>query len=316
MPILKKLFLFYSLFMVLLLGGCSRNDRGGKQIVIAEQYGLAYAPLQIMKSKGFLEDISNGADVRWVQLGNTAAIRDAALSGHVDAGFLGIPPFLIAYDKGMPWKIASGLSQSPLGLIVNDSLVKAETDFTGGVQLALPQPGSIQHILLSMAMEQKYGDSTMLDKSLVAMKHPDGMNALLSGAVAGHFTSPPYLFQEMDQPGFSLMVSGQEAMGGSFSFIVGMVTDEFYENNPQLYRDFQEALEKSVRFIYENRVESIQILSEIYGLEPQVFSDYFYDRGLVYSTNILGLEKFILFMKDHDMISKSIEVEDILFEDP
>ena len=122
---------------------------GAKEITIAEQYGLAYAPLQIMKAKSYFEQLEPDADIEWVRLGNTAAIREAVLAGEVDAGFMGIPPFLIGADNGMKWHLVAGLSVCPLGLVA----ARGEdlSDIAPGTRIALPQPGSIQHILLSMA---------------------------------------------------------------------------------------------------------------------------------------------------------------------
>ena len=68
---------------------------GEKTVTIAEQYGLAYAPLQIMRSREFYEKLEPGIEIKWVKLGNTAAIREAVLAGEVDLGFMGLPHFLI-----------------------------------------------------------------------------------------------------------------------------------------------------------------------------------------------------------------------------
>ncbi len=53
-------------------------------------------------------------------------------------------------------------------------------DFSPDDRIALPQPGSIQHILLSMAAEKQLGKHDVFDNQLVTMKHPDGMTALES----------------------------------------------------------------------------------------------------------------------------------------
>ncbi|MDC7222050.1 MAG: ABC transporter substrate-binding protein [Spirochaetales bacterium] len=310
-----KIIILLICVFVLTFSSCSKKASPNR-ITIAEQYGLAYAPLQIMREKGFLEEINPRAEVHWVTLGNTAAIREAALAGDVDAGFLGIPPYLISYDKGMTWKIATGLSQSPLGLVVNDDLINGQNEFDSKTLLALPQPGSIQHILLAMGLENQYGEHDRWDEALVSMNHPDGMNALFNGAVAGHFTSPPYLFREMDESGYSLYMTGREAMGGPFTFIVGVVTEDFYNHNPGLYRDYLKALDQSIDFIKRNRKETLEILGSLYELEPEVLSDYLYDRGMVYSQDVLGLEVFLDFMAERDMISDDISPEEVFFEAP
>jgi NitT/TauT family transport system substrate-binding protein len=290
------------------------NARGDREesITIAEQYGLAYAPLQIMAAKGFLEEEQPLIRVNWVKLGNTAAIREAVLAGDVDAAFMGIPPFLISRDKGMEWKIAFGLSRSPLGLVVGDEIHSFD-DFTPGSRIALPQPGSIQHILLAMAMERIYSNPTRLDHSLVSLKHPDGMNALLSGSLEGHFTSPPYLFQEMDQPGFRQLLSGEEAMGEPFTFIAGVVTENFYKNKPHIYKSYRQALNRSVLFINENPDESLDILAPLYHMDRELLKEYLYERGMVFETEIHGLNRFIDFMSQEGLITQIKSDKEVMF---
>lgn len=293
------------------LGGC----RGGEPetLRIAEQYGLAYAPLQVMKDQRLIEKAHPGARVEWKRLGNTAAIREAVLAGKLDAGFMGIPPFLIARDRGMAWKMAAGLSQCPLGLVVPAGRYEGLTDFPAHKKIALPQPGSIQHILLSMACDRQCGDAAALDSTLVSLRHPDGMNALLSGAVEGHFTSPPYLFHEADDPGFERLLSGKEAMGGPFTFIVGAVTEDFYEREPLLYRHFLEALEEAVAFIEEKPDETVRILAKAYGMDPGEAADFLYRPGMVFETEIRGLEEFIDFMDAQGYLRERPGKEELRF---
>lgn len=305
----------YVLFFVLLLislSACAKKGESNGQIRIAEQYGLAYAPLQILREEGFLEAAVKDVDVQWVRLGNTAAIREAVLSGDLDIGFMGIPPFLIARDKGMEWKIATGLSRCPLGLVVPSGSYDSLKDIPVEAKIALPQPGSIQHILLSMVLERQLGDSAALDRNLISMKHPDGMSALLSGAVEGHFTSPPYLFLEEEQ-GFEVLVSGDQAMGGHFTFIAGVVTEEFYNKNPELYSAFLEALDKAILFMKENRRETVRILSEQYDMEEDVLDEYLYNKGMVFEREITGLDQFISFMGRNGYIDEIPGREDVLF---
>jgi len=285
----KIIFLLLSL---LLLAGCQGNK---DSIRIAEQYGLAYAPLQIMKAKKILEKKHPEIEVEWLRLGNTTAIREAVLAGDLDVGFMGIPPFLIAKDKGMPWKIACGLTQAPLGLMVAPGEYTSLKEFKASDKIALPQPGSIQHILLSMAAERESGNPALLDNNLVALKHPDGMNALLSGAVKGHFTSPPYLFQEQTE-GFECLVSGEEAMGGAFTFIAGAVTEKFYQKHNDIYHDFIDSLKDAIRFIEEEPDETLRILSEAYSLDENKLETWLYFSDLNFKTEIDGLDSFIDFM--------------------
>ena len=116
---MKKFMIIISIMVLLLTAGCAKTETAGgqKTIRIAEQYGIAYAPMQIMKAQGLLEKNCPGIAISWEQMNNTAAIREAMVANRLDAGFMAIPPFLIGWDNGMDWKIATGLSSVPTGLV-------------------------------------------------------------------------------------------------------------------------------------------------------------------------------------------------------
>lgn len=295
--------------------GAQKQRQASKELVIAEQYGLAYAPLQVMRAEGFLEAELPGYKIEWSRLGNTAAIREAVLAGRLDVGFMGIPPFLIGYDRGMEWRIFTGLSQAPLGLVTWRDDLRSLADFGPQDKIALPQPGSIQHILLSMASQRQLGDAQALDDRLVTMNHPDGMNALLSRRdISAHFTSPPYLMEELAAEGTRLVVSGRQAMGGDFTFIVGAATEELFNSSPHAVSALRRALARSIDYIQSNRNAAVALLAEEYGLSKAKVAEYLDWEGMKYSQQVLGLERFIAFMAEQDYIDGVIQPTAVLSE--
>ena len=290
-------------------------------VTIAEQYGLAYAPLQIMREKGYFAQQAPRIEIKWVKLGNTAAIREAVLAGEVDLGFMGLPPFLIGADKGMDWKLIAGLSVCPVGLVAGGNVTGSDGGFKSlkpEHRIALPQPGSIQHILLSMAAEREYGDASRFDEGLITMKHPDGMAALLSGAVDAHFTSPPYIFMENDAVApdggrFRTILSGFDAFGGMFTFIGAMATTDFIEETPELLEGFLAALKQSIDFINDNPAEAAGILSKSYNLPASQILEYIRHEDMIFTSDIYGLEHFIGFMKRYGYLSGHVEVDDVVY---
>ncbi|MBN2900143.1 MAG: ABC transporter substrate-binding protein [Clostridia bacterium] len=299
--------------LALLIGCASKDQATEKKIVIAEQFGLAYAPLQVMQAKGFLEASLPDYEIEWVKLGNTAAIREAILADALDVGFLGIPPFLIGYGNGMDWGIFTGLSSAPLGLVTSDPSITTLDDIRVTDRIALPQPGSIQHILLSMAAEQTFGQADYFDQQLVTMKHPDGMNALLSGGdVTLHFTSPPYLFEELAQPNLSQVIDGTSCFGGEFTFIVGMTTQTIKQDG-MAFEALKGAVADAIAFMDDHPEETVAILSDYYDYDEATLEAYVYERGINYSTEVLGLERFIEFMTTNGLLEKPIEAEAILW---
>ncbi len=307
-------FLTILLSVIMIFSSCSNNKSGDTSVTIAEQYGLAYAPLQILKEKKFIEKQIPGIKVNWVRLENTAAIREAVLGGKVDIGFMGIPPFLIGWDKGMKWKIFTGLSKAQIGLVTWREDINTLADFDSRDRIALPQPGSIQHILLSMAAEKYLGKSDMFDNQLVTMKHPDGMNALLSRRdVAAHFTSPPYIMMELSEPDMKLVLDGREAMGGDFTFIAGMATDKFSSQYPDILSAVSSAIALAGEVIRDNPEEAVAILKKEYSIPEETLLSYLTEGGLVYSDEVEGLHKFIEFMKAEGYIERTPEnIDEIL----
>jgi len=259
-----------------LISACESGDQSSqKSITVAEQYGLAYAPVQLIKELQLLEELDPDLKVKWKQLSNTTSIRESMLAGEVDAAFMAIPPFLIAKDKGMEWKIISGLSESPLGLMTNRNYINSLADFKAEDKIALPQPGSIQHILLSMAAQRNYGETDKFDNRLLTMNHPDAMNALLAGReVSAHFASPPYLFMESKEEGIKKILSGSEAFGGDFTFIIGVSTEEFYQQQSENYILFYKALMEAIKFIDQNPVQAAELLADNYDLSQAEMKEY------------------------------------------
>lgn len=315
---MKKLgiFLLVIIISITILSGC-QSKKGEKTITIAEQYGLAYAPVQIMKVKNILGKNTDNININWEKLANTAAIREAMLAGKVDIGFMAIPPFLIGRDKGMKWKIISGLSLSPLGLMTYKQEINTLSDIGENDRIALPQPGSIQHILLAMAARREFDDANRFDDQLVTMAHPDGMNALLSRKeITAHFTSPPYLFIESEEDGIHQILSGREALGSDFSFIIGVGREQFHKNNPEIYRAFVKSLFQAINFINDNPAEAASLLTENYDLPVEEIKKYITWPGMNYTKKIMGLDKFITFMQETNYIElKNMDPSQLIWEE-
>ena len=320
----KRRPLFGLLFSALfLLSGCGNRPHTNITVSVAEQYGLAYAPVQVMREMGFLESAlreraqaGQSVSVNWVKLANTSAIREAMLADEIDVAFAGIPPFLLGVNGGMPWRMITGLSRCPVDLYVNDSTITRLQDLVGSHRIALPQPGSIQHILLAMAAERELGRADVFDRQLISMKHPDGMQALLSGKdISAHFTAPPYSFTEADAEGISLLLRGEDAMGAPYSFLVGIAEPDFYEDAFRL-EAFRDALTQSMAYIAENPSQTARMLAESYALTPEETETFLYQRGMVFEREIRGVEAFVDFMERAGYLQRHLTWEELVPEEP
>jgi NitT/TauT family transport system substrate-binding protein len=295
----KKHFKLFSLFLAMLflltlLSGCSNLDSSKREINIAIQYGLAYAPLEIMKEEGILEEyLPDDVTVNWIQVDGPTNIREGMLAGEIDIGFMGPAPAIIGLDNGMDWKIFTGLSFNEVAIVTNRDYIHTLADFTEDDRIAILSPGCTQHVLLAMACEQEFGDPNYFENQLVSMSHPDAMTALISGEeIAAHIATPPYIQEELEQ-GMHIVLTGEEIMGMSFTFIVGTGMTDFYENEPELFEAFEEALNDTIDYLNNDTEDALPLLSEIYDLsEEDLLSQITYGDSTIYSTELVGVEEF------------------------
>jgi len=309
----------------LLLIGCADGlvtpkPDSPQNLVIADQFGLAYAPIEILKATEILsEELAKAGlentTIEFKKLGNTAAIREAMVAGDLDIGFVAIPPFLIGKDNGMDWRILSGVSESPMALVTKDPELASLNQLTSDHRILLPQPGSVQHILLSMAAEQNLGNPAAFDDQLIAMSHPDAMTAMLSGPETQlHFTSPPYLEQELAQVGYQTLLDAETIMGGPFTFIVGICPQRVYDNAP-LYNAFEAALSRAIDFMNSQPEEAITILSAAYEYSEADLEQYLSNGQLRFDSEVRGLENFYDFMLRTGQIKNPQNLKDLYWSE-
>lgn len=294
------------------LAGCGKKEE--KVIGIAEQFGIAYAPLQIMKEKKLLEEKLPGVTVNWKQFGGPTGIREGMLNGEIDFGFMGVSPVLIGIDNGMKWRYATGISANQVAVVTSREDVRTLGDLTEKDRIAILSPACTQHVLLCMLAKQQLGDAHALDNQLVSMNHPDSVSALLSGTeITAHVSTPPYITQELNA-GMHVVADGEEIMGRSFTFISGVAMEEFYQNHRDYYDAFLEALQESIAFINDNREESVRLLAPIYGITEEELAAQMDYNGTIYSTELNGVAAFSREMKDMGFISEDRPMEDLVFE--
>lgn len=300
------------LLLALALCGCGRQEP--PSIGIAEQYGIAYAPLTIMKEKGFLEQELPDVAIRWQQFGGPTAIRESMLNGDVDFGFMGVAPVLIGIDNGMEWKYAAGISSNEVAIVTSRPEIKTLADFTEEDRIAILSPGCTQHILLCMLAGQQLGDPMALDGQLVSMSHPDALQALLSGTeITAHVATPPYLQQEVEA-GMSVMATGEEIMGRPFTFISCVAMTQFYEEHRELYDGFIRALERSIEYLNQNMEECVGILAPVYGVSEEALLEQMTYNGTIYSSRLEGVPELSAAMQQMGLTRGNPALETIVFD--
>lgn len=296
----------------LLLSGCGRKE---KQVMgIAEQFGIAYAPLQIMREQKLLEQRLPGVEIEWKQFGGPTGIREAMLNGEIDFGFMGVAPVIVGRDSGMEWRYATGISANDVAVVVSDPEVRSLKDLTEKDRIAILSPACTQHVLLCMLAREELGDAHALDNQLVSMSHPDSVSALLSGTeITAHVSTPPYITQEVNG-GAHVIADGEDIMGGSFTFITGVAMEDFYREHREWYDAFLDALQEAIDYINENREEAVALLAPIYGITEEELAEQMGYDGTIYSTELRGVEKLNRAMYEMGFVGEERPMEELVFD--
>lgn len=247
--------------LALLLTVSARAEEA-HEIRIAQQYGIAYLPLIVLKEQHLVEQFARAAGlpdltVSWWQFSSATGMNDALLSGNLDVASGGIAPLITLWARtlrGLKVRALATLGSIPNDLNTNRAAIKTLADFAAEDRIALPAVGvSVQAIMLQMAAEQAFGagQQARLDPLTVSMSHPDGAAALLSGKleVTAHFTSPPFQQQELADPRIHRVLSSYDVLGGPHTFNTVWCTTQFHDANPRIAAAVLAALDQAMAFI-------------------------------------------------------------------
>ena len=237
------------------MSGQARAEVG--TVRIAQQFGISYLPLTVMREEHLLEKRAKeqGLDlkVEWLRFTAGSGMNDALLSGSLDLASGGVGPLLTIWSrtvKNLKVKGLAALNAMPLYLNATDPKVKSVADFTAKDKIALPGvKTSIQAIVLQMAALKAFGKGgeTRLDPLTVSMGHPDALAALLGGhsEIDAHFGASPYQDQELENPRVHKVLDSFEVLGGPHTFNTVWATSRFVTENPKVTDAFMKALADS-----------------------------------------------------------------------
>lgn len=307
-----------ALVVTLMLTGCGSAEgtdagkSGGKEIQIAYQYGTAYAPAVVAKEKGLIEAAYEEATgekltITWTQMSSGPDINTGFSSGELDVGFMGIAPAVTGITKKVGYKIFANISGQNHGMMTNDDSINGIGDLIGtSKQIALVNNGSFQHIILAKALSDSGYDAHALDSNIVAMKHPDGMTSLLSGNVACHLTTSPYLEKERAEDGLHEITEVTDAWTKDDSFVLGVASEALYNDEPEVYKAVCDGIEDAISYINDSTEEAASLTYEFDGNTEEEEAEFLKEG--VYTSETSGVLELAGFMYEQSFIE--VEVSD------
>lgn len=272
-----------------------------EKLTIAYQYGLSYLPLVVMKDQKLIEKYYPNVQVEWQILNSGAAINEGMITGSIDVGAMGIAPAITGVIKGIPYKIFSNLSSQPQVLVTNKEEIKSMADITPDHKIAVVNVGSIQHIFIAMAAKNELGDAHAMDNNIVAMSHPDGMAALLSGSVDCQMATSPYVFMEREA-GMHEFDSVAKVWPDGNSFIVGMASQKLKDERPELYAALVKAMDEANDYLTNQKEDAAKTLCAGLEVDADTLLTWLSDPGCGYTSATKGVMQMATFMVEEGFV--------------
>lgn len=299
-------------------------------IRIAEQYGIGYLPLHVIREQKLIEKHGKelGVDIKveWAQLASGTAMNDALLSNSIDVGSGGVGPLLLIWDKTKGNADVRGiatLNSMPIFLTTNNPAVQSLKDFTAKDKIALPAVKvSVQARTLQMAAEQQLGEGKFdaLDAFTVSLPHPDASAALLSGSseITAHLSAPPFQYVQLQNPKVHKLLSSYDVLGGPATFNSVWAKAAFRSSNPKTYRAFLDALKEADAYIQADPKGAVAIYEKVNNndVDAALVEKLLADPDIQFTLTPTNTGKYAAFMaKVGALKNKPASWKDYYFED-
>lgn len=316
-----------ALILLCALSGVARAET--TELRIAQQYGFSYLQLMYMQHDRLIEKHAQAAGLRdvkvtWAKFAAGNVMNDALLSGSLDIASGGLAPPIILWDRtrgALDVRMIAAMVTAPLYLNTTNAQIRSVADFTAKDRIALPAVKvSNQATILAMAASQQLGKdkADSLNPLTVAMSHPDGLAALLNGAVDAHFTAPPFQEVELKDARVHRVLSSYDVLGGPLTFTVLWTTARFRNENPKLYSAFLAALKEATDIINADKRAAAQLYVAQAKSRESVDDVYrnLADPSVEFTMTPRQIGKYAQFMYDDALIkNRPVSWKDLFFDD-
>lgn len=246
------------------------------ELRIAHGYSIAFMPLVVMDQKDLLEKHTAAMGMEPVpfvrtQVASSTTGAQAILSGSVHMISGGVPTAILLWDRtNGQIKNLGALSNMPMMLNTRDPKIKTLADYTENDRIAIPGvKTSIMALVLQQAAEKEFGagNHDKLDHLTVARSLAQGSAEMLSGIgeIGSHFASLDYGVAELKDPKIHTVLKSEDVFNGSSSYIATSASVKFPEENPKVFKAFNDAVDESIAFINANKAEAAQIYKDVTG---------------------------------------------------
>lgn len=246
------------IIIIALIGGYMYFAHPGQETVrigyLPSDHGAAFFVAQAQHQ---YED--NGIHVETAQFNNGGELMTAMASGDIDVGIVGVTPALSSISKGVPVKIVSGANLEGSGLVAaENSSINSVSDLKGK-KVATPGDASIQHMLLTYALNEENINISEINPS--AMKVAQMGDALKTGKLDAIMTYEPYASIAVGQ-GYGKLVENSSEIIPNHPCCVLVARDDFISEHPDELKTILEIHKNATDYINKHPDEASDLLPD------------------------------------------------------
>jgi len=249
--------------------GNTQGDANSDALVIRINHTMSFGAsiIQLLMLTGMLEDLlPDDVSVEWVNINNSANIRDALVTDRIDIATKNLPSFLTAIHNDMPILLMSNyITQTGL-IFSNNPDIASLDDITPAHRLASTGIGTAYHLALMMIALENFDDATRFDNNLTVMDNAAMITSVensrdLDMIMLGF---PSIIRAHEIESVFPIFDLTSTLNDYNISFVT-VANEDFYNNNPDLVEILYQAYAKMIDFIINHPHEAAELLAKFYG---------------------------------------------------
>ena len=234
------------------------NDSNLTKITVAEvAHSIFYAPQYAAISEGYFEE--EGIDIELVLTPGADAVMSAVLSGDADIGFSGSEATIYVYNGGeedYPMTFAALTKRDGSFIVSREKIDNFTLDDLKGKNVIGGRKGGMPELTFEWGLRKNGIDPNKdlnIDTSVAF--------AAMEGAFVGGTGDFVTLFEpnatSVEKQGLGYVVGYVGSYGGEVPYTAYNARSSFIENNKDVIKGFSRAVDKGLKFVYENDAETI-----------------------------------------------------------
>ena len=317
----KKIFLLSTIFIFILslITGCGKSNintatnekANSKDIVVHYGYQPGHAQIVVAKEKGWLDEEFSKDNIT-IELDKFASgppMIEAFTGNRLEFGQVGDQPALQAQANGAKVKsigLYASASKTNQLLATSKSGIKSISDLKGkkvGVTI-----GSVGHQLLYILLDSV--GSKPSDIEILNLQPADIKSSLASNNIDAAVTWDPIATQIVNEGIAQLITDGEKY---KLSVNVIIANSDFLNEHGDIAERLIKVLDKSQKWIDENKEEALEIVSKDSGFSVDVLKPQFEktDMSIQFTDEkIQSIKDTAKYLYDNKIINKEINVDD------